>query len=57
MVVTLYVRLYGPQLRAGVGLIDGDTVGIEPGPVFPAAAAPAALAAALSDSPRTGITP
>jgi NADPH:quinone reductase-like Zn-dependent oxidoreductase len=44
----LYVRPDGPQLRAVVELIDTDTVAIEPGPVFPAAAAPEALAAALS---------
>jgi NADPH:quinone reductase-like Zn-dependent oxidoreductase len=45
---TLYVRPDGPQLRALVELIGADTIGIEPGPVFPAAAAPEALAAALS---------
>jgi NADPH:quinone reductase-like Zn-dependent oxidoreductase len=44
---TLYVRPDGPQLRALVKLIDTD-IGLEPGPVFPAAAAPQALAAALS---------
>ena len=43
----LYVRPDGPQLRAVLELIDGDIVGIEPGPVFPAAAAREALAAAL----------
>jgi NADPH:quinone reductase-like Zn-dependent oxidoreductase len=45
---TLYVRPDGPQLRALVELIDADAVGIEPGPVFPAAHAPEALAAVLS---------
>jgi hypothetical protein len=47
MVVTLSVRPDGPQLGAVVEVIDGDTVGIEPGPVLPAAA-PEAVAAALS---------
>jgi NADPH:quinone reductase-like Zn-dependent oxidoreductase len=44
---TLYVRPDGPQLRMLVERVDAE-VGIEPGPVFPAAAAPEALAAALS---------
>src|SRR5436190_13092737 len=57
MVVTVYVRPDGPQLRAVVELIDGDTVGIEPVPVFPAAAAaPEALAAALSGTGGRPVT-
>jgi NADPH:quinone reductase-like Zn-dependent oxidoreductase len=47
-ITTLYVRPDGSQLRALVELVDAGTLAIEPGPVFPAAAAPAALAAALA---------
>ena len=47
-ITDLYVRPDGSQLRALVELVDAGTLGIEPGPVFPAAAAPEALAAALS---------
>jgi len=45
-ITTLYVRPDGPQLRALVERIDTNAV--EPGHVFPAAAAGEALAAALS---------
>jgi NADPH:quinone reductase-like Zn-dependent oxidoreductase len=47
-ITDLYVRPDGSQLRALVELVDAGTLDIEPGPVFPAAAAPEALAAALS---------
>jgi NADPH:quinone reductase-like Zn-dependent oxidoreductase len=47
-ITSLYVRSDGSQLRALVELVDAGTLGIDPGPVFPAAAAPDALAAALS---------
>jgi NADPH:quinone reductase-like Zn-dependent oxidoreductase len=52
----LYVRPDGAQLRAVLELIDGDAVGIEPGPVFPAAAAPEALAAALAGTGGHAVT-
>jgi NADPH:quinone reductase-like Zn-dependent oxidoreductase len=52
----LYVRADGSQLRAVVGLIDGEAVGFEPGPVFPAAAASEALAAALSGTGGRPVT-
>jgi NADPH:quinone reductase-like Zn-dependent oxidoreductase len=47
-ITNLYVRPDGSQLRALVELVDAGTLGIEPGPVFPAAAAAEALAAALA---------
>jgi NADPH:quinone reductase-like Zn-dependent oxidoreductase len=47
-ITNLYVRPDGSQLRALVELVDAGTLAIEPGPVFPAAAAPEALAAALA---------
>jgi NADPH:quinone reductase-like Zn-dependent oxidoreductase len=47
-ITNLYVRPDGPQLRALAEMVDAGTLGIEPGRVFPAAAASEALAAALS---------
>jgi NADPH:quinone reductase-like Zn-dependent oxidoreductase len=47
-ITTLYVRPDGSQLRALVELVDPGILGAESGRVFPAAAAPEALAAALS---------
>jgi NADPH:quinone reductase-like Zn-dependent oxidoreductase len=47
-ITNLYVRSDGPQLRALVDLVAAGTLDIEPGRVFPAAAASEALAAALS---------
>jgi NADPH:quinone reductase-like Zn-dependent oxidoreductase len=47
-ITSLYVRPDGPQLRALVQLVDSGTLGIEAERVFPAAAAPEALAAALT---------
>jgi NADPH:quinone reductase-like Zn-dependent oxidoreductase len=47
-ITNLYVRPDGPQLQALVDLVAAGTLDIEPGRVFPAAAAPEALAAALS---------
>jgi NADPH:quinone reductase-like Zn-dependent oxidoreductase len=47
-ITTLYVRPDGSQLRALVERVDVGALGTEPGRVFPAAAAPEALAAALS---------
>jgi NADPH:quinone reductase-like Zn-dependent oxidoreductase len=45
---SLYVRPDGSQLRALAELVDAGKLRIEPGRVFPAAAAAEALAAALS---------
>jgi|tagenome__1003787_1003787.scaffolds.fasta_scaffold20624651_1 NADPH:quinone reductase-like Zn-dependent oxidoreductase len=47
-ITSLYVRSDGSQLRALVELVDAGRLGIQPGPVFPAAAAQEALAVALS---------
>ena len=47
-ITTLYVRPDGPQLRTLVKLADAGTLGTEPARVFPAAAAPEALASSLS---------
>src|SRR3954470_17120500 len=47
-ITSLYVRPDGPQLRALVDLVAAGTLDIEPGRVFPAAAASEALAAALA---------
>jgi hypothetical protein len=47
-ITSLYVRPDGPQLRALAQLVDSGTLGIEAERVFPAAAAPEALAAALT---------
>src|SRR3954453_11324869 len=47
-ITNLYVRADGPQLRALVDLAAAGTLDIEPGRVFPAAAASEALAAALA---------
>jgi NADPH:quinone reductase-like Zn-dependent oxidoreductase len=52
----LYVRADGSQLRAVVGVIERAAVGVEPGPVFPAAAASEALAAALSGTGGRPVT-
>ena len=55
-ITDLYVRPDGSQLRALVELVDAGTLGIEPGPVFSAAAAPEALAAALSGTGGRPVT-
>jgi NADPH:quinone reductase-like Zn-dependent oxidoreductase len=55
-ITTLYVRPDGPQLRALAELADAGTLGAEPGRVFPAAAAPEALAAALSGTGGQPVT-
>ena len=47
-ITSLYVRPDGSQLRALVELVEAGTLRTESGRVFPAAAAPEALAAALS---------
>jgi NADPH:quinone reductase-like Zn-dependent oxidoreductase len=47
-ITTLYVRPDGPQLQALVELVGAGTLHIEPGRVFPVAAAAEALDAALS---------
>jgi NADPH:quinone reductase-like Zn-dependent oxidoreductase len=47
-ITSLYVRPDGSQLRALAELVEAGTLRIEPGRVFPAAAAAEALAAALS---------
>jgi NADPH:quinone reductase-like Zn-dependent oxidoreductase len=55
-ITSLYVRPDGSQLRALVELVDAGTLGIEPGPVFPVAAAAEALAAALSGTGGQPVT-
>jgi NADPH:quinone reductase-like Zn-dependent oxidoreductase len=55
-ITNLYVRPDGSQLRALVELVDAGTLRIEPGPVFPAAAAAEALAAALSGTGGRPVT-
>jgi NADPH:quinone reductase-like Zn-dependent oxidoreductase len=55
-ITSLYVRPDGSQLRALAELVDAGTLRIEPGPVFPAAAAPDALAAALSGTGGRPVT-
>jgi NADPH:quinone reductase-like Zn-dependent oxidoreductase len=55
-ITSLYVRPDGRQLRALVQLVDAGTLAIEPGPEFPAAAAPEALAAALAGTGGRPVT-
>jgi hypothetical protein len=55
-ITTVYVRADGSQLRTLVKLVDAGTLGTEPGRVFPAAAAPEALAAVLSGTGGQPVT-
>jgi NADPH:quinone reductase-like Zn-dependent oxidoreductase len=55
-ITSLIVRPDGPQLRALVQLAGAGTLAIEPGPEFPAAAAPEALAAALAGTGGRPVT-
>jgi NADPH:quinone reductase-like Zn-dependent oxidoreductase len=55
-ITNLYVRADGPQLRALVDLVVAGTLDIEPGRVFPAAAAAEALADALAGTGGRPVT-
>jgi hypothetical protein len=55
-ITSLYVRPDGSQLRALVQRADGGPLDTEPGRVFPAAAAPEALAAVLSGTGGRTVT-